>query len=441
MVGVNPNLKFAVFGDNLATITTAGYLNSVNLESNPIASTDVLQVLYSFNNVTKVGTYGVFTVSISNSGVITLVEFTGTSGIVLPTIANHIATYTNTTGGLGEDPATAISGGNIQAGLSGTAGTVASFPATASKGSLILAGVANTGNTNTTISNAAMGQASVISIPDPGASTANFIMSALAGGGNQVMATSGLQASQGAFISGNNAGQSQAGAFTAYTMTGASGYLQLFATNNSGNFTTQITNIAQGQSSVYSIPDAANANARFLVAATNTPFVSGNLIQASGTGGLSVDSGISGASLSGAVTQLGQLQQISVTLSAAQVIASFATPIVLIPAAAGKVAIVHSANVYTASTGHTPFATGVAPIIQYGLTANGAGTIAVGTGLVTGDITAAVSQVRTIGQAATAVYTGITNTAIAFSCTTAYTAGTGTTVTFTLVYELITATV
>ena len=58
-----------------------------------------------------------------------------------------------------------------------------------------------------------------------------------------------------------------------------------------------------------------------------------------------------------------------------------------------------------------------------------------------GDITAATSQVRTIGSAASAVYTGITNTAVTFSCTTAYTAGTGTSVTFTLVYEMITATV
>jgi hypothetical protein len=191
MVGVNPNLKFAVFGDNLATITAAGYLNSVNLESNPIASTDVLQVLYSFNNVTKVGTYGVFTVSINNSGVITLVEFTGTSGIVLPTIANHIATFTNTTGTISEDPTTAISGGNIQAGLSGTAGTLASFPATASKGSLIVAGVANTGNTNTTISNAAMGQASVISIPDPAAATADFVLAPAALVNNNLVKASG----------------------------------------------------------------------------------------------------------------------------------------------------------------------------------------------------------------------------------------------------------
>jgi hypothetical protein len=98
MVGVNPNLKFAVFGDNLATITAAGYLNSVNLESNPIASTDVLQVLYSFNNVTKVGTYGVFTVSISNSGVITLVAWANPGNVLLPVVSGNIASFNGTTG-------------------------------------------------------------------------------------------------------------------------------------------------------------------------------------------------------------------------------------------------------------------------------------------------------------------------------------------------------
>lgn len=190
-VGIFPNIKSAVFGDNLATITTAGYLNSVNLESNPISPTDILQVLYSFNNVSNTGTFGMFTVTISSSGVITLVEWTGTSGIVLPTIANHIATYTNTAGTLSEDPATAISGGNIQAGLSGTAGTVASFPATASKGSLVLKAVANTGNTLTTISNVAMGQASVVSIPDPATATANFAVAPAALVNNNLVKASG----------------------------------------------------------------------------------------------------------------------------------------------------------------------------------------------------------------------------------------------------------
>lgn len=70
-----------------------------------------------------------------------------------------------------------LQGTTLQAGLSGTAGTLSSFPTTAAKGKLVVAAVANTGNTTTTISNAAMGQASTILIPDPGAATSNFVLS------------------------------------------------------------------------------------------------------------------------------------------------------------------------------------------------------------------------------------------------------------------------
>ena len=180
-VGILPQQKYMVVGDNLATITTAGYLNSINLESYTVSTNDILNVLYSYNPVTQVGTFEQFSISISG-GTITLVALSNAGEVTLPTIANHIATYTNVSGHLSEDPATAISGGNIQAGLSGTAGTLASFPTTAARGSLVVKAVANTGDTLTTISNAAMGQASVVSIPDPGAATANFLISASAAG-------------------------------------------------------------------------------------------------------------------------------------------------------------------------------------------------------------------------------------------------------------------
>jgi hypothetical protein len=137
----------------------------------------------------------------------------------------------------------------------------------------------------------------------------------------------------------------------------------------------------------------------------------------------------------------GSLFESSITLTPAQIIAAYATPQVLIPAVPGQVAIVHAASVYTASTGNTPFATGTAPIIQYGTTIHGAGTIATGTGLVTGDIEASTSQIRTLLQASSEVLTGVTNTPICFSCATAYTAGTGTNITFSLVYELLAASV
>jgi hypothetical protein len=180
MVGVFPNQKFAVFGDNLATITGAGYLNQVNLESNPVSTTDILQVLYSFNQQTQVGTYGVFTVSISTSGVITLVAAVSPGDVLLPVTANNIAMFNGTTGQIYDGSATAGHGGSIQAGLSGTAGTFISYPATAARGSLIIAGVANAGNTNTTLSNASMGQASVVSIPDPANAVGRLLIGATA---------------------------------------------------------------------------------------------------------------------------------------------------------------------------------------------------------------------------------------------------------------------
>ncbi len=224
-----------------------------------------------------------------------------------------------------------------------------------------------------------------------------------------------------------------AGGFRSFPPGVNAGYTRWFSSNNAGAFVITHSNVSFGQSTDFLTPDPANANAVHLVAAGATPFVDGNLIKASGTSGLMIDSGIPSSNY--------QPLTASVTLNAAQIIAAYATPEVLIPAQAGKVAVIIAATVYTASTGQTPFATGIAPIIQYDTTIHGAGTIAVGAGLVTGDITAAANQVRTIGQAASAVYTGLTNKPVTFSCTTAYTGGTGTTVTFVLQYLLLNATI
>jgi len=65
---------------------------------------------------------------------------------------------------------------NIDAGVSGTAGTVDVFPTTAANGKMIIAAVDAGGAYNTTISNSAMGQSSVVSIPDPGAATSKFVL-------------------------------------------------------------------------------------------------------------------------------------------------------------------------------------------------------------------------------------------------------------------------
>ena len=300
MVGVFPNQKFAVFGDNLATITTAGYLNQVSLESNPLSSTDILQVLYSFNQQTQAGTYGVFTVSISATGVITLVAAVSPGDVLLPVIANHIAQFNGTTGQIYDGSAPAVHGGNIQAGLSGTAGTLASFPGTALKGSLIVAGVANTGNTNTTISNDAMGQASVVNIPDPANAIGQFVIGAtatpfvsgnfpknsgtaglmvdsgiavsalattstavlLTPGADQIITVHNLSLAQGNLTAGSSG---HAGILTSFPGTASNGSLILAAVNAGGAFNMTVSNAAIGQSTVVSIPDPGATTANFLL--------------------------------------------------------------------------------------------------------------------------------------------------------------------------------
>lgn len=211
----------------LAQVVTAGWYNNYQVASGqPAVNPQDLMVICHDYGTSSQAT-DTFDVSIGANGIVTL--SLAESNVVLPTIANHIATYTNTSGGLSEDAATAINGGNIQAGLSGTAGTLASFPSAASKGSLKVVAVANTGDTVTTISNAAMGQASVVSIPDPAAATANFVVapSALVSG-NVVKAsgTAGLVVDAGfALHSGTTAAYAGGGtsnAFTTTNMTAAS---------------------------------------------------------------------------------------------------------------------------------------------------------------------------------------------------------------------------
>jgi hypothetical protein len=219
-----PQFKFAVFSDGLSAVTTAGYLNNSNIASGfPLSNADVVMALYSFNQQTQSGTFGIFTVNIApSSGQVTLTTWGNPGDAVLPTTANYLAHFVNTTGTISSAAGNVIQPGNISAGLSGTAGTVASFPGTAARGSLVLAAVANTGNTLTTISNAAMGQATVVSIPDPGAATANFVLNTgtttMAAGSQIILAkVNGTEAANAVTASGN------AGVITTSSLTTAGG--------------------------------------------------------------------------------------------------------------------------------------------------------------------------------------------------------------------------
>lgn len=181
--------------ETLAAITAAGYLDNANLNPNTIAPTDWIFCAYGLTSVANgipsgapVG-FALLTPTIT-AGVITL--NVTESAVITPTIVNHIATYADTKGTITEDAATAINGGNIQAGLSGTAGTLASFPGTAAKGSFVFKATANTGNTVTTFTNAAMGQATVLTTPDPVSATANVVIAPAALVSGNLVKASGI---------------------------------------------------------------------------------------------------------------------------------------------------------------------------------------------------------------------------------------------------------
>ena len=250
---VNPRRNTMITTDNLATITAAGYLNGQNSSGNPIFPTDIFEVLYSFNQANQQGTFGIFQLTYSSSTGFTLVLWENPGNVLLPVVSGDFANFNGTTGQIkdaGYSPsnpaktkvvmASAAVTNNGLAAFLDTAGTIGNpstttttgfgitaatgnftatlgnfvggsaaggnnaqvqlFPTTAAKGSLILLAAANTGNTNTTLTNAAMGQATVITVPDPAGATADFVLAPAAlVNGNLVKAsgTAGLVADAG----------------------------------------------------------------------------------------------------------------------------------------------------------------------------------------------------------------------------------------------------
>ena len=98
-------------------------------------------------------------------------------------VANLSATGLAVTGLISATTSVTALGGALTSGVTGggTVGTLKLFPTTASKGFLAITATANTANGDTvTVTNAAFGQATTLTIPNPGAASANFLLSATA---------------------------------------------------------------------------------------------------------------------------------------------------------------------------------------------------------------------------------------------------------------------
>ncbi len=314
LVSVNPSVIYINTSDTFDQVTTTGYLTLQR------------QAGFTFNNQQMALVFttddGPVWLTVEVVGSVVSLSTPDVPGeTVLPTIANHIIVATNTVGTLANLTGTAINNGSIQAGLSGIPGSLISFPLTALKGSLQLVAVANTGNTVTTLSNVAMGQASVVSIPDPanaigrllvGATATPFVsgnfpqnsgtgglmvdsgiaVSALATtstavlltpAGDQTITAHNLTVAQGNLVAGSSG---HAGTVASFPGTAANGSLILAAVNAGGAFNMTISNAAIGQSTVVSIPDPGAVTAKFLLDSGTQIMATGsqlNLAKVNGT--------------------------------------------------------------------------------------------------------------------------------------------------------------
>lgn len=128
--GVVPRRPAITTTDSLSTITTAGYLNPVvNIEAQNLLPTDIVDIIYSYNQQTNSGTYGQFTVVISN-GVITLTQWVDPGNVLLPVTSGDFAVFNGTNGQIkdaGYLPSNAAKTNVVMLSAAPTSGHVASF--------------------------------------------------------------------------------------------------------------------------------------------------------------------------------------------------------------------------------------------------------------------------------------------------------------------------
>ena len=176
-LGFGLTISTGNFNVSAGNVVAGSSGNAGTVSSFPAAASNGSLILAAANNAG-----GNFNTTISNassvgqSQVVSIPDGgSATSNFI---ISNSSGTQTIATGSLaltvGNVTATA---GNLQAGSSGHAGTVTSFPGTAANGSLIMAAVNNASNFSSTISNSAVAQAVVYTLPDPSAATAQIMIS------------------------------------------------------------------------------------------------------------------------------------------------------------------------------------------------------------------------------------------------------------------------
>ncbi len=107
-----------------------------------------------------------------------LAVFSDTAGnIKAASTASTFGQSLAVTGALSATTTVSSLGGSVISGASGTAGTFTAFPATAANGTMIIAAGNAGGAFNTTITSGTIGQSTVYTVPDIGASTGGVVVS------------------------------------------------------------------------------------------------------------------------------------------------------------------------------------------------------------------------------------------------------------------------
>lgn len=255
-----PSLIFIATNDTNATVTTAGYLNALQQSTtdNFVFNNTQLALVYTTDD-------GVnwYQISIAaGTGIITLVAIVSPGDVLLPVIDHHIAAFNGVTGQIADLTGTLIAKGSLQAGTATSQGSLIAFGAAnaGANDKLTISYVTSTANRGLTITNAAMGQATTLTIANPGVAASGFILNDNAVG--QTIATGFLALTSGLLNVGS---VGHAGTMGLVPTTAANGQFILSATDAGANFNTTVTNGLMGQSSVITIPDPGAATANFLL--------------------------------------------------------------------------------------------------------------------------------------------------------------------------------
>jgi hypothetical protein len=183
----DPNIVRIITTDNLATITTAGYLTAQQANIRLLNNGDFQWVATDYVLIAYSGGIGFFTPDLTTETFVAGAVVPGSlsdtlaSGEIFVGSSLNVATGVALTGDASITNAGVMTiDPTLQLGASGTAASLTMFPPTAANGFFRLLPVNAGGAFNTTISNGVMGQSTVYTIPDIGAATGDLVVSTAA---------------------------------------------------------------------------------------------------------------------------------------------------------------------------------------------------------------------------------------------------------------------